>query len=102
MKWQTISDDHKSFNDKIEEVKSWIDALENKPEDIMNDEKLDVNKKLNMLQNLNDTTNNLLSKISLICSNGENLYPDTSAPGRDFIRNQISDIRNRYYSSNKL
>lgn len=94
-KWQSITDDHRNFNDKLAEFKSWLDTLESKPEEILNDNDADVNKKLSQLQSIYGNSDQTTAKISLLMSLGESLYPDTSAAGRETIRQQLKEIRER-------
>jgi len=100
-KWQNISDDHKNFNNKLTEFESWLKTLESKPAQILDDDDLDLNKKLSQLQNIYGSSDQTSLKISLLTSLGESLYPDTSAAGREIIRQQLKDIRDRYKSINQ-
>lgn len=95
-KWQNITDDHKSFNDKLVELKSWLEDLEGKPAQILDDDELDINNKLSQLQSIYGNSDKTSAKISLLTSLGEGLYPDTSAAGRETIREQLKEIRERY------
>jgi nesprin-1 len=97
-KWQNISDDHKNFNNKLAEFETWLDTLESKPAQILDDDDLDLNKKLSQLQSIYGSSDQTSVKISLLTSLGERLYPDTSAAGRETIRQQLKDIRDRYKS----
>jgi len=95
-KWKNITDDHKNFNNKFAEFKSWLDTLESKPSQILDDDDLDLNKKLSQLLNIYGSSDQTSAKISLLTTLGESLYPDTSAAGRETIRQQLKDIRDRY------
>jgi len=95
-KWQNISDDHKNFNVKLTEFKSWLETLESKPRQILDDEELDLNKKLSKLQNLYGNSDQISAKITLLTSMGESLFPETSTAGRETIRQQLKEIRERY------
>lgn len=81
------------------EFKSWLETLESKPSQILDDDDLDLNKKLSQLQNIYGSSDQTSAKISLLTSLGESLYPDTSAAGRETIREQLKDIRERYIKS---
>jgi len=94
-KWQSIADDHKNFNDKLTEFKLWLKPLENKPVEILNDRNIDLNKKLSQLQSIYGNSDQISAKISLLTSLGESLYPDTSAAGRETIRQELKEIRER-------
>lgn len=94
-KWQSIADDHKNFNDKLAEFKSWLETLESKPTEILNDNDIDLNKKLSLLQSLYGNSDQTSAKISVLTSLGENLYPDTSTTGRETIRQQLKEIREK-------
>lgn len=95
-KWQNISDDHKNFNDKLAELKLWLETLESKPAEILDNDDLDLNKKISQLQSIYGNTEQTSAKISLLTSLGEGLYPETSATGRETIRGQLKEIRERY------
>lgn len=95
-KWQSITDDHKSFNDKLVELNSWLEDLESKPAQILDDDDLDINNKLSQLQSIYGNSDKTSAKISLLTSLGEGLYTDTSAAGRETIREQLKEIRERY------
>lgn len=95
-KWQNVSDDHKNFNDKLSELNLWLETLECKPAEILDNDDLDLNKKISQLQNIYGNTDQTSAKISLLTSMGEGLYPDTSAAGRETIREQLKEIRERY------
>lgn len=97
-KWQNITENHKNFNHKLDELKSWLDTLENKPAQILNDDALDLKTKLSLLQNVYGNSDQTVAKMSLLTTLGESLYPDTSAAGREVIRQQLKDIRERYSS----
>lgn len=101
-KWQNISDDHKNFNDKLAEFKLWLEILESKPAIILDDDNLDLNKKLSQLQSLYGSSDQTSSKISFLTSLGESLYPDTSATGRETIRQQLKEIRERYSKKSNI
>lgn len=96
-KWQNISDDHKNFNDKLAEFTLWLETLESKPALILDDDNLGLDKKLSKLQNLYGSSDQTSSKLSFLTSLGESLYPDTSATGRETIRQQLKEIRERYF-----
>lgn len=94
-KWQNITENHKTFDYKLAELKSLLDSLENKPAQILNDDALDLNTKLLQLQSLCGDSDKMMAKISLLTTLGESLYSDTSAAGREVIRKQLKDIRER-------
>lgn len=94
-KWQNISDEHRNFNNKLSEFKLRLEALESKPAQILDDDDLDSNKKLSQLQNIYGSSDQTSGKISFLTSKGESLFPDTSAAGRETIREQLKEIRER-------
>lgn len=95
-KWQNISDEHRNFNNKLAEFKLRLETLERKPAHILNDDELDSNKKLSQLQSIYGNSDQTSGKISFLTSLGESLFPDTSATGRETIREQLKEIRERY------
>lgn len=96
IKWQSISDDHKNYEEKLTEFKAWLEPLENKPAQILDDDEFDLSKKLSLLQNIHGNSDQTAAKLSLLTTLGESLYPDTSAAGREVIRQQLKEIRERY------
>lgn len=96
-KWQNISDDHKNFNNKLTEFRLLLESLEDKPAEIVENNNLDINKKLSQLQSIYGNSDQTSAKISLLTSLGESLYPDTSAAGRETIRQQLKEIRERFF-----
>lgn len=96
-KWQIVSDDHKNFNNKLIENKSWLEMLESKLKEILNNDNFDLNKKLTELLTLHGNSEQSLLKLSTLISLGESLYSDTSTVGRETIRKQLKEIRERYF-----
>lgn len=96
-KWQIVSDDHNNFNYKLTEFKSWLESLENKPTDILNNDNFDLNAKLTELQSIFGNSEQSTSKLLTLTSFGESLYPDTSTVGRETIRQQLKEVRERYF-----
>lgn len=96
-KWQIVSDDHKNFNNKLIENKSWLEMLESKLKEILNNDNFDLNKKLTELLTLHGNSEQSLLKLSTLISLGESLYSDTSTVGRETIRQQLKEIRERYF-----
>lgn len=96
IKWQNIFDDHKNYEEKLTEFKAWLEPLENKPAQILDDDEFDLSKKLSLLQNIHGNSDQTAAKLSLLTTLGESLYPDTSAAGREVIRQQLKEIRERY------
>lgn len=95
-KWQIISDEHKTFIDKLTELMSWLETLESKPLEIIDDSNFDLDKKLIELQSINANSEQTSAKLTTLTTLGESLFPDTSAPGRETIRQQLKEIREKY------
>lgn len=96
-RWQGIVDDHTKYQQKLEETSTWLEPLE---------EHLAVLQKGDLANNVEATTNRLqvlLSereqgehKVNSLTLLGERLLPDTATQGREIVRNDIRNIRERW------
>lgn len=95
--WSKLVDDHKKFNKVYDETLSWLTPLEeniNFLNDQSNTSPLDV--KANKLQVLLLEREKGDQKIAVLTATGETLLPDTSAQGREKIRQDLRDVRERW------
>ncbi|KAJ8930094.1 hypothetical protein NQ314_017138, partial [Rhamnusium bicolor] len=96
-RWQNIVDDHNKYKQKLEETSAWLEPLE---------EHLDVLQKGELANNAEATSNRLqvlLSereqgehKVNSLTLLGERLLPDTATQGREIVRNEVRNIRERW------
>lgn len=95
--WQNLVDNHKKYNGKLQDTANWLDALE---------EHLTLHKQGEQPKSLENAPNRLQilltereqgeHKINSLVLSGERLFPDTAANGREQIRNELREIRERW------
>lgn len=96
-RWQGLVEDHRTYRDKHEETLNWLQPLEEQlaalrgSPSTANVESLAV--KLQALVSEREQISHRLTSLTAV---GERLYPDTAAPGREIIRQQLREIRDRY------
>lgn len=96
-KWQTLVDNHRNYNNKMEEASAWLVPLEEHLSILETGELADnIEAKSNRLQVLLSEREQGEHKINSLTMIGERLFPDTAAPGRETIRNDLRDIRDRW------
>ncbi|XP_024081429.1 nesprin-1 [Cimex lectularius] len=94
-RWQSLVDDHKLFNARYDETSALLEPLEQKLKQLETD-KTGFGTKSTILQTLASELEQALPKLNNLCGSADKLYPDTAGPGREIIRQQIRDIRNRW------
>lgn len=95
--WQNLLDNHRKYNDKLKDTSAWLDGLE---------EHLTLHQQGDQLRSLESAPNRLQilltereqgeHKINSLVLSGERLFPDTAANGREQIRNELREIRERW------
>lgn len=96
-RWRGIVDDHKAYLDKLNEVETWLKPLEISMKEFR--ESNDMAIKSAKLEALLSEREDAPHKLNNLSTKAEKLYPDTSAPGREQIRNEIRELRERYILS---
>lgn len=96
-RWQSIVDDHKKYKQKLEETAAWLEPLE---------QHLAILEGGDLANNIEATTNRLQvllaekeqgeHKVNSLSILGERLLADTATQGRELVRNEIRDIRERW------
>lgn len=99
-RWNNLVDSHKKYVDKLDEAKKWLEPLEKHLVDLNNDlSKADVqNNKLQLLLAEKEQAEPMLAAVTLA---GERLYPDTSSQGREIIRSELRNLRDRWDKLNE-
>ncbi|KAF5292004.1 hypothetical protein FQA39_LY14121 [Lamprigera yunnana] len=96
-KWQNVVDDHRNYQDKLEELSSWLTPLEEHLLALQHDElPNNVEAKSNRLQVLLSEKEQGEHKLNSVILLGEKLYPATAATGRETIRNELRRIKDRW------
>ncbi|XP_017768073.1 PREDICTED: nesprin-1 [Nicrophorus vespilloides] len=96
-RWQSLVDDHHKYQDKLEEVSTWLTPLEEHLATLQHAELADnIGATTNRLQVLLTEKDNGEHKVNSLTIMGERLFPDTAAQGREIIRTELRDIRSRW------
>uniref|UniRef100_T1JGP1 Calponin-homology (CH) domain-containing protein n=1 Tax=Strigamia maritima TaxID=126957 RepID=T1JGP1_STRMM len=90
-KWQSMVDDHKTFEQKFTETSDWLTALN--AELNLLDQIEDVEEKTKKLQFLTMERERGTAKLNLVINLGERLYADTASTGREQIRHELRGLR---------
>ncbi|XP_055711373.1 muscle-specific protein 300 kDa isoform X7 [Phlebotomus papatasi] len=95
-RWQGLVEDHRKYDNKMREVLSLIIPIENKLTTLDSPESLADN--LTLLQSLiaeKEATDGMISSLIPL---GEKILPDTLGQGREKIRQELRDVRDRWDS----
>lgn len=90
-RWQTLLDDHRRYNEKLEEVKAWLTPLENQLAAAVAGEPSDA-----LVEHLLNEQDNADALVNGLESLGEKALPETSTQGREKIRQELRDVRDRW------
>ncbi|GAB0095245.1 nesprin-1 [Sergentomyia squamirostris] len=93
-RWQGLVEDHRKYDNKMREVLSLIIPIENKLTALDTPESLADN--LTLLQSLiaeKEATEGMISSLIVL---GEKILPDTLGQGREKIRQELRDVRDRW------
>lgn len=94
-RWQSLVDDHRKYNDKLEEVKAWLVPVENQLQTANSNEPNEAVIS-NILEHLLNEQDNAETLLSALDSLGEKALPETSTQGREKIRQELRDVRDRW------
>lgn len=96
-RWQNIVDEQQRYGDKYEDVVTWLTVLEEHVNSLrQGDLSNNAEAKSSRLQMLLSEKDQGEHKITGLTLNGEKLYPDTAASGREQIRNELRAVRERW------
>lgn len=95
-RWQGFVDDHRKYEDKQKEVLSWITPIEAQLESALKEEATTNVSNMNLLQLLLTEREQAENMISSLTTLGEKVIPETSTQGREKIRQDLRDIRDRW------
>ncbi|KAK6636175.1 hypothetical protein RUM43_009828 [Polyplax serrata] len=93
-RWKGLVDDHKAYSDKLKETEEWMKPLEDRLKKVLKDSNLEA--KSNKLDVLSSQREQAPHKLTTLSTMAEKLYPETSAPGREQIRNSLRALRDRW------
>lgn len=95
-RWQSLVDDHRNYDLKYTETEKWLEGLEERLKNVENTSGLGA--KSGLVKALVAEVEQGQSRLSNLATAGDSLHPDTSANGREIIRQQIRQLRTRYSS----
>ncbi|XP_057659189.1 muscle-specific protein 300 kDa isoform X4 [Diorhabda carinulata] len=95
-RWQNIVDDHIKYKQRLEETSAWLAPLEKHIQALKEDETTDSVEANNRLQVLLSEAEQGEHKLNSLTILGERLLPDTATEGREIIRGEIKEIRDRW------
>ena len=95
-RWQSLADDHAIFNQKYLEACQSLQTLEDSFKPIQGETISDINERNNLLKNLSLEKQQLGQNINLLFPMAEKIYPDTLASGREVIRQDMRNLRDRF------
>ncbi len=93
-KWQGLVEEHQNFDDRLRDADVKLKQVEEEMDAAARDANQD--KKSERLQLIATLMEQMPSKVNNVSLLGERLFADTSGPGRDAIRKQLKDHRDRY------
>jgi len=93
-KWQGIVDDHQSYEAKFSEANDLLSKFEDNFAVLIDEPNMEQRNA--KLQTLAGEKEQLLHKINVLVQLAEKLYPDTAAPGREQIRQNLRELRERF------
>lgn len=96
-RWQEVVDNHKKYEEKLDETSSWLAPLEEHLKTLQSGELANniqaINNKLQILLTEKEQGEHKINSLTLL---GEQLLPHTEAKGREIIRNTLRSIRERW------
>ncbi|GLH12194.1 Uncharacterized protein GBIM_16929 [Gryllus bimaculatus] len=96
-RWQGLVDDHRTYEEKLQETLAWLAPLEANLEALKTEGvSRDMKSKVNRLQILLSEREQGVQRIANLTAIGERLFPDTAAPGREKIRSDLRELRDRW------
>jgi len=97
-RWQSLVDDHRVYRDRLNEIEAWLSPLEARLANLRGTVAAESAVAAAELQSLLAEREQAETKLAGLCSSGERLLSDTAAPGRERIRQQMRNIRDRCVS----
>jgi nesprin-1 len=93
-KWQGIVEDHEAYCVRQNEMETWLDNINEAVERASRES--DIEKKMETLQTVSSEQDPGPLKIANFSASGERLFPDTSSQGRELLRGEIRQVRERW------
>lgn len=99
-RWQSLLDDHRKYNEKLNEVTAWLEPLENKLQTAIKNESNNA-AVANILDQLLNESPNAEALLLALDALGEKTLQETSTQGREKIRNEIRGVHERWDNLNE-
>lgn len=95
-RWQGLVDDHRVYEDKFQEIVAWLGPLEENLSALREEGSTNnMEAKSSRLQVLLSEREQATHKLTSLTALGERLFPDTAAQGREKIRQDLREVRDR-------
>lgn len=95
-KWETICEEHSIYSSKRADIHKHLNALEERLSDLQKQTDIDVSEKVKKLQSIISERDQNAGKISEFIVCDESLFPDTATNGREAIRKELKEIKERF------
>lgn len=95
-KWEAICDEHRTYSSKRADIYKLLTALEERISDLQTQTEIDVSEKVKKLQSIISERDQNSGKLSEFITSGESLFPDTATNGREAIRKELREIKERF------
>ncbi|KAL5279677.1 hypothetical protein ACFFRR_003964 [Megaselia abdita] len=92
-RWQNLVEDHQAYEDKLKEVDLWLQPIEKNVENAIKDDQSQIDNVLQLLASEREQAESILGALNTLA---ERALPETSTAGRERIRQEIRDIRDRW------
>ncbi|ERL91661.1 hypothetical protein D910_08989, partial [Dendroctonus ponderosae] len=96
-RWEAIADDHQKYQQKLEDTLRWLQPLEDQLAALQRGDVADspqaVTQRMQILLSEKEQGEHRVNSLTLM---GERILPDTAMNGREIVRNEIRDVRERW------
>jgi len=96
-RWESIVEDHEKYQQKLEETLRWLQPLEDQLVTLQSGDLSDnpqaIAQRMQILLSEKEQGEPKISALSLLA---ERILPDTAMSGRETIRNEVKDLRERW------
>ena len=93
-KWQGIVDDHKNYLKKLHEITACIETIEKAVDSAKKES--NIEDKILVLQRVLSDQEKASPRLTSFVETGERLYPDTNSRGREVIRDDIRQVKEKW------
>lgn len=91
--WQNLVDSHRQYEAKLKATSEWLTSLEELLYTVQEEPSKGYASKLQVLLSEKEQGEH---KVNSLVLTGERLFPDTAAQGREKIRNELREIREKW------